>query len=520
MRSLSGKELPDKPATLAESAAFIDNHIYVLKSKAFDSVFLSWYQRCKALDSDISVITEEADTVAKYLLQEKNAQPNKDKQIVHADDAVNLERARSLLAKIAGFGASDMHLLVRETHAEVQVRIKSGLRLLEKMSANDGRLLERTLFQGLANSKDSSFKPHEYQNAQIEGSDIFSSLTGIRMVRGPCYPIEKNGSFVIARFQYISSKISISYNHAALPYPAGPAEDTLQLKNLGYNPTQVAHLIDMVESTSGTILLTGPTGSGKTTLLHEMMKQHGFYYPELRQVTIEDPIEYPMPWAIQMPITNASNEEATADAFSERIRTALRMDPDCILLGEIRGAGSALAALNAAMTGHLVFSTLHTSDPYMAIDRLELMDPVRLNRKIICDHRLIVGLIAQRLLPKLCPHCKQPFDKDKATPSMLPRLEAWADISQMYQKGPGCSHCSGDGYVSRFAVGEVVPTDAEFMRIFIREGGEAARKYMGSREDFGGSILKNTMRFVSAGDVSPLDIRLAATLKKPEEEDL
>lgn len=517
MRTPSGKELPDKPASLAESVAFVDGRIYVVKSKAFDSIFLSWYQRCRSIDSDIRMATEEADVVAKYLTQEKADQP-KGGQVIHVDDAINMEKARALLVKVASFGASDMHLLVRDTHAEVHVRIKSALRLLEKMSVSDGRLLERTLFQGFASSKDSSFKPNEYQNAQIDGADVHPVLTGIRMVRGPCYPMEKNGSFVIARFQYVSNRLAIAQSHSALPYPARPDEGSLQLENLGYGKSQVIDLVNMVESTSGIILVTGPTGSGKTTLLNEMMKRHAYTYPELRQVTIEDPIEYPMPWAIQLSITNASNEEATADAFAERLRTALRMDPDCILLGEIRGAGSALAALNAAMTGHLVFATLHTSDPYMAIDRMELMDPVRLNRKITCDHRLILGLIAQRLLPKLCPHCKQPFNPDNVFESMREKLSAWGDMDAMYEKGPGCEHCSGDGYVSRFAVGEVVPTNSEFMKIFINEGGDSARKYMRYRDGFGGSMLLNTMRHVCTGDVSPYDIRMATTLMRPGEE--
>ncbi len=517
MRTSSGKEIPDKPASLLESAAFIDNRIYVVRSKAFDPVFITWQQRCRSIDSDIKMILEDPEVVAKYLQQERQVN-KKISTDVHVDDSINMEKARSLLVKIAGYSASDMHLLIRETHAEIQIRIKGSLRLLEKMGVSEGRLLERTLFQGFASSKDSSFRPQEYQNAQIDGQDIHPALTGIRLVRGPAYPIERGGSFVIGRFQYTSTRLQGQASHNSLPYPVGPEKEKLQLDHLGYTDIQSRDLHNMVESNSGIVLVTGPTGSGKTTLLHEMLKTHAFLYPELRQVTIEDPIEYPMPWAVQLSITNASNEDATADAFSERLRTALRMDPDCILLGEVRGAGSALAALNAAMTGHLVFATLHTSDPYMAIDRMELMDPVRLNRKITCDHRLILGLIAQRLLPKLCPHCKQPFNKDKPLQTTLEKLSAWGDLDAMFEKGPGCEHCSGDGYVSRFAVGEVVPTNSEFMNIFIKDGGDAARKYMRYKEGFGGSMLHNTMRHVCNGDVSPYDIRMAATLMRPGEE--
>ncbi|MGC9127753.1 MAG: GspE/PulE family protein [Acidithiobacillus sp.] len=513
------ENLPPKPASIVDDVACVGSTIYVNKSKVLDSVLQSWFQRAKVSYPDLALEAVDPDVLIKWRAKERanrTGLSGSDTELL-VEDATNLSRTRQYLKRMAELGASDLHLLLRDSYAEVQVRIKGQLRVLDKLTVGEGRILERTLFQGFAGSKDSSFRPMEFQNAQIDGEDVDPLLTGIRLVRGPCYPLEKGGSFVVGRLQYAASTRALrNAGRGQLALPARvPAED-LRLTDLGYTADQVQELQDMMESNSGIILVTGPTGSGKTTLQYELLKWHNHRFPELRQVTIEDPIEYPMPWAVQLSITNAHNEEATAEAFLERLRTALRMDPDTILVGEVRGAGSAMAALNAAMTGHLVLGTMHTNDPYMTIDRLELMDPIRLSRKITCDHRLIVGLVAQRLLPELCPHCSQPFQPDSVPLTVRHKLETWGDLSTFREKGPGCDFCGGDGYVSRSAVGEVVTTDSELMRVFIEEGSEAARNFMKNRAGFTGTILQNTMRLVSSGRVAPHDIRFATTLEKAD----
>src|SRR5690606_23226263 len=144
-----------------------------------------------------------------------------------------------------------------------------------------------------------------------------------------------------------------------------------------------------MDAPNGIIIITGPTGSGKTTTRYECLMETARSKPYRRLVTIEDPVEYPMPWATQLFVTDARNEADTGSAYSERLRAALRMAPNILLIGELRSADVALSALEAAVTSHQVYTTMHVTDPFLFVDRLELMDPDRLNRRAICDHKIV-----------------------------------------------------------------------------------------------------------------------------------
>ncbi len=501
------------PQSLREAIAIQGDRVYVSKNYQMDSVFKTWLAKTRQQRQNMLVFYEDPQHLAEMLEKNRTSQQQQNMARNLPEDRLNIERARALLVQAALMGASDLHLLIRENHSEVHLRLNGRLIWLNQMTAREGHLVARTLYQGFASTRDATYRPLEFQNAQIYGEDVHPSLTGIRMIRGPAYPVERGGEFVVCRLQYrIASHSNSELEIPNYRYPKGPALQEVELQNLGFPEEQLEVLKAMANLPSGLIAVTGPTGSGKTTLIFEMMKWHAMQYPFLRQVTIEDPIEYPAPWAIQMPITNATSEDATADAFAEHLRTALRMDPDSLLMGEIRGSGSALAALNAALTGHLVFTSLHASDLYLTFDRLELLDPVRLNRAILCDHHLIAGLVTVRLLPKLCPNCKQPFSADHFPMPAKRDLETWTEFDTLYERGPGCSVCGGSGYIHRSAVGEVLTTDSEFMQVVRAQGSDAARKFQRQRAQHTGSILNQAMRVVQAGNASPFDIQLVTPL--------
>ena len=332
-------------------------------------------------------------------------------------------------------------------------------------------------------------------------------LTSIRLVRGPAFPVDDGGGFVVMRLQYDSSR---EQTKSVKPYlvmerPKKP-DGKLCLSEMGYTDWQVERLKFLARCPNGLIVFTGPTGAGKTTTLYEMLKHVARERSEDRLVTIEDPVEYPMFWAIQLVVSNVVGEEATGAAFTSRLRAALRMDPDIILMGELRGADSAVAAFDAALTGHQVWTTLHVTDPYKTIGRLELLDGVRLARGFTCDHTTLRGVIAQRLVPLLCSQCSVPIQKEDYPDSLISALATHGDIGRVRMRGQGCSECHGDAVTGRVAVSEVVVTDARLMRDFIDHGVETARKNHRARSDTDDSMMMHAIQMVLDGKLDPRDV--------------
>jgi len=223
--------------------------------------------------------------------------------------------------------------------------------------------------------------------------------------------------------------------------------ELISLEDAGFNTAQQALLRRMTLHPHGTILVTGPTGSGKTTTLYAMMRRVNTM--EKNVLTIEDPVEYEMPLVRQVEV----NEKAGI-TFATAIRSFLRQDPDVMLVGEIRDQDTAALAMRAAQTGHLVFSSLHTNDAVAAISRLR---DLGVEDYILASS--LIGLVAQRLLRRLCPHCKQP-----ALPSTEGETWEGLPVATLHEH-VGCPHCRDTGYSGRLAVGEVLPIDDEIRRL-------------------------------------------------------
>jgi type IV pilus assembly protein PilB len=242
------------------------------------------------------------------------------------------------------------------------------------------------------------------------------------------------------------------------------SHEFLSLKDLGLADAQIGAIEKMSRSPHGIVLVSGPTGSGKTTTLYAVMRTINAM--EKNILTIEDPVEYTMPLVQQVSV----NEKAGI-TFASSIRSFLRQDPDVMLVGEIRDEETADLAMRAALTGHLVFSTVHTNDAVGAIVRLR---DLGVEDYIIAS--TIRGVVSQRLLRRLCPHCKTP-----AT-----RQDPWNGVQpeQMFEH-VGCPLCRQTGYIGRTAIAEVLQIDRELITM-ISEGGstidiEEAAKAHGMR---------------------------------------
>jgi type II secretory ATPase GspE/PulE/Tfp pilus assembly ATPase PilB-like protein len=186
------------------------------------------------------------------------------------------------------------------------------------------------------------------------------------------------------------------------------------------------------------------------------------------------------------------------------------MDPDTIFLGELRSVETFLAAFIAAMTGHRVPSTVHVEDPFSIADRIEIMDPTRLPRKMFCNSKIIRGIINQRLAPLLCPKCSIKMDQgrncDALHPRLMSALKTYGNLADVRLRGEGCEHCHYKTIKGRRAVAEVIQTDPDLMNDLIEHGADTARRNFRARSDTDDSILATAMEIVLQGELDPRDV--------------
>ena len=220
------------------------------------------------------------------------------------------------------------------------------------------------------------------------------------------------------------------------------AAHALSLDQLGFLPKMMEQVISVTNKATGFFLVTGPTGSGKTTTLYAILST--LHDPQKNIVTLEDPVEYNLEGITQGPI----NPDA-GFTFEQGIRSLLRQDPDILMVGEVRDKQTARTTIEAALTGHMVFSTLHTNDAPSAVMRLMDMgiEPYLINASLS-------GILAQRLVRKICQFCKEPIEHDIASISLCKKLGISENISIYH--GKGCVHCDNMGNKGRIGIFELL----------------------------------------------------------------
>jgi len=229
----------------------------------------------------------------------------------------------------------------------------------------------------------------------------------------------------------------------------------MDIDKLGFDEKELGEFKDLLIRPYGIILVTGPTGSGKTTTLYSALGH--IKSPETNIMTVEDPVEYDLEGINQ----SAVNVRAGL-TFPVQLRAILRQDPDVILVGEIRDKETATIAFQAAMTGHLVFSTLHCNDAASAVTRLTDMgvEPFLIGSSVI-------GVLAQRLVKLLCPRCKAPYEPKSEELAML-GLAHHSGKVEIYRP-VGCSHCDNRGYTGRIPILELMVVNEEMRRLTIEK---------------------------------------------------
>ncbi len=266
--------------------------------------------------------------------------------------------------------------------------------------------------------------------------------------------------------------------------------DTLlvDLDRLGFFPEQRVVWDGFLRRPHGIVLLTGPTGSGKTTTLYSSLK--ALASPDVNITTIEDPIEM---------VTEAFNQvqvDARVDvSFSNALRTVLRQDPDIIMVGEIRDAETARHAVQAALTGHLVFSTLHTNDAPTAFTRL-----IDLGIEPFLVASTLVGVAAQRLVRCICPHCGEGRALSTEELALL-HIEAPPGEALQVREGRGCVECRGTGYIGRSGVYEILPVTAR-IRHGVAQGLDAGQLMQRARQEGMMTLHEAALRKLALGETS------------------
>ncbi len=515
-------DLPEIPPSLSRRMAvdYARNKVLVQESDKSHTLLLTWIDKCRVKGRKFTVEYTDLDHIVFFLESQeaeyKATMPERVEEVLENRDA-----ALKLLFHAASCNVSDIHILLRGTHTEIQFREDGELAVASRTTQSEGAAIIRAFYQGIATIKEASFTPSEVQNAQISGSVLQGSpLTSVRIVRGPAYPEEGGGGFMILRLQYGRT----NYSSPARPIvklqkPRAP-QGRMALGHMGYKQEQLERLEFIMEGPSGLTIFTGPTGSGKTTSLFELLKQLARRSPGKRILTIEDPVEYPMSFAIKLVISAAMRGEGR-DFFAEFLRHALRMDPDTIFLGELRSVETFLAAFQAAMTGHRVPSTVHVEDPFSVPDRIEIMDPGRLPRKMFCNSKIIRGIINQRLTPLLCPACSVRLtDKtcELIHPRLMSALKTYGNLADVRLRGEGCDACHRKGIKGRRAVAEVIHTDQRLMNDFINHGPDEARRNFRARSDTDNSILSTAMEMVLAGELDPRDVGDNVDVVVPKEQ--
>jgi general secretion pathway protein E/type IV pilus assembly protein PilB len=326
----------------------------------------------------------------------------------------------ALLADAVERAASDIHFEPEQNFLRIRYRIDGVLRQI--------RSLHKTYWPAMAVRIKVMAKMNIAETRAPQDGRISLSLTGRQVDFRVASQITTHGENIVLRI--------LDRQKGIVP-----------LDQLGLHPEQLAMLKKMIARPEGIILVTGPTGSGKTTTLYSILNH--INHDGINIMTLEDPVEYPMTLIRQTSV----NEAAKLD-FANGIRSLMRQDPDVILVGEVRDEDTAAMAFRAAMTGHQVYSTLHSNSAIGAIPRLV---DIGLSPDIMAGN--IIGIVAQRLVRKLCKHCRQPYSANAAEARML-GVKPDAKAPTLY-RAVGCDHCDYQGYRGRLAIMELLKVDGE-----------------------------------------------------------
>ncbi len=479
-------------------AAYLDNGVLVIDANKKNDITIRTLKN-KIRDSgnrineeiyvELSIIREIYDSFKRRAA---------DVNALRSDNA-NKEFFYNIVRRAAAQNASDIHIKISKHEAEVRLRIDGDLgRFGQQVPAEKMRAVLRAIYTASEGGQ-GVYQEFDFQEARLSADKNPAFPANVNAIRLQFNPF-LDGRHFVGRILYNSQKVE------------GDVD------KLGYAKSHMKNIRAMRKQSYGINIIAGPTGSGKsTTLQRTLIAKINEEEGRKNTLTIEDPPEYEIPGAIQLPVI-AKDSKEKAEANARAIKAAMRSDPDTIMIGEVRDKESASLAIEASMTGHQVWCSVHANTAIGIIDRFR---KIGISMEDMLDHTLVTGLIAQRLIKLLCPHCSRVVTgnihtfldkwltekKEDGTPVIKPNREGmlWTDDidfreileeplfkdEEMYQgmrlaniSENGCGHekCRG-GYAGRTVIGETICPDMRFMSL-MKDEKFLAYEYWTARKDF------------------------------------
>lgn len=382
-------------------------------------------------------------------------------QIIDANKKVAPEILEEIFNDAIALRASDIHFEPQEKIVVVRFRVDGVL--------HEAGRIPKEYYEGVVNRMKIAANMHidEHFAAQ-DGAIRYDTGNGTMDIRVSIVPVV-DGEKIVLRLlsEYVR---------------------TLTLTDLGFSEKNREMLERASHKPFGMILTTGPTGSGKSTTLYALLKLRN--HPDVNISTIEDPVEYKVPGINHIQVNTETNL-----TFANGLRALMRQDPNVILVGEIRDGETASIAVNAALTGHLLFSTLHANDAVTSVPRMLEMGV----EPFLLASTLEV-VIAQRLVRKICPHCRYSYTVSAAdVPKLFPgAAKHFGKGSQLLYKGKGCESCGGIGYSGRIAIHELLVVTPGVEALIIRSA-SSAEIQVAARKDGMQSLFEDGFEKVKTG---------------------
>lgn len=498
------------PPDLAAKCHFEDGVLYVSADAMLDTKVIDLEMRLVRMGA----LRRKQQTSLADIADRKSPHKAQERRIAAGQE---LRTALAFLDQGVKMKASDLHFMFRGPIMEVKFRVDGFLDNYAELPAEEGLRIISALYveSDVKNKGSFSF------NSPIAARLSKGLSPGLYAVRFASMKTDAGGVVVLR----------LLYNAVASRVHQGKIE----LDTLGFSAQQARILWEMAAQPNGLIVIDGPTGSGKSTTLKYVLQWVHEHYPQFNILTVEDPPEYPITGAQQIPVlvqdSDVEDLGARARAYGNVINTTLRLDPDILMVGEIRDGTSALSALRAAITGHRLWTTVHANDAWEAVNRIldllreaGMVDPM----PVLANTQNLTGLIAQRLVPTLCPHCKIKLSECKVVESgkqpgtilqhtldeLMQALPDF-DAETIYLRGRGCKHCvpaaeneeqmlrdSRHGILGRTVVAEIVRPDQTLLDIAREKGIPEARRYWLKYRD-GRVIADHALEKVVAGLIDP-----------------